>query len=274
MVFKENITKIKCASRRVSVAISEKYTKIKGVTGEADDSIKSYISTQLIGLFFGFLGFLSIGTAVCMDKWLVEEHLTARMGGVLERDACKRPFLMSPVQKHDKAQHRKLKGAHGRSKHVPNKDEIDAIMMKANEEDFLNQTDIKTRGIKNSLKRKNRKNKKTPENQEKMKLLQILNKPVATLAGFKGLFRECLINHNGPHPDFYREKGSTNSQTQWCQGIRCECTNYWTTVHAANLDPVFITVIVMVLTGLCLLLTGTVAGVYGIYKTVQKRQIY
>lgn len=253
---------LRTISRRVSIAVSEKIHKVYKVDNRTN---KSYLNTQMIGLFFGFLGFLSVGTAVCMDKWLVEEHLTARMGGILEKDACKRPFLMSPVKKHDKNQHKNLHNKFRQTPHIET-DTVNEIDEQIHEiDDSMPQNFTAVEELPEKQIRKKGKNK---ADAEKTALLQILNKPVATLAGFKGLFRECLINHAGPHPGFDREKEGTNSQTQMCQGFRCECTDYWTTVHAANLDPMFITVIVMVLNGLCLLATGCVAGFYGIYRRV------
>ena len=107
------------------------------------------------------LGFLSICIAVVIDKWLVEEHLTARMGGILERNACRKPFLFNPVSKHDKVQHKNLKdGMYTKHREIV--------------------SDVRSGSVvRNEASHKNR-------------MLQILNKPVATLAGFKGLWRESL----------------------------------------------------------------------------------
>ena len=162
---------------------------------------------QLIGIFFGVLGMLAILVSICMDKWMIEEHLSARNGGILQHSAC--------------------------------------------------------RGKADNLRPETRKHSKS---REESMIQEILNKPVATLAGYKGLWRECIIEFEGG----FHENGEMHSgeEIRFCGGKKCECVNYLKSVHSGNVDPVSTTVKAMVITGLSLISIGVGAGVYGLYSQV------
>ena len=162
---------------------------------------------QLIGVFFGLLGMLAISLSISMDRWMIEEHLSARSGGILQYSACK--------------------------------------------------------GKADNLRPET---KKYAKSREDSIILEILNKPVATLAGYKGLWKECILEfENSFHSDGTIHSGEERTV---CLGQNCECVNYLKSVHSGNVDPVMITVRAMVLTGLCLIFIGVGAGVYGIYSQV------
>ena len=152
----------------------------------------------------------SISLAIYMDRWMIEEHLSARSGGILQHGACagKADNMKAEVKKHSSKRY---------------EDEIH----------------------------------------------EILNKPVATLAGFKGLWRECLIDFD-EDVGFHKNGGEQHigEEKSLCSGQSCECVNYLKSVHSGNVDPVSTTVKALVLTGLSLIIVGVGAGVYGLYCQV------
>ena len=44
--------------------------------------------TQLIGITFAVISALALTAAFFKDQWLIEQHLTARLGETLSDDAC------------------------------------------------------------------------------------------------------------------------------------------------------------------------------------------
>ena len=70
---------------------------------------------------------------------------------------------------------------------------------------------------------------KDEQKEKESQVEKIMNKPVATLAGFKGLWRECTFQYNTHTTSSGKDarKKSHKEAPIICDGQKCDCTYYW-----------------------------------------------
>ena len=227
--------------------------------------------TQLVGIIFGGISFLSLSYALFNDKWLVEEHLTPRFGSSLPKGACGNYDL-----------------DYGNGKERPVYVPARKTYFPDQEESLQDRNDRVNR-ITNSTARTLVKEKETTQFSHHPKKVGIefsnnvlvSNRPVAKESGYKGLWRECVVAHH-----FIPNKGvhgTVNFRFRTTRSIGIESFVYSTPVMVTkskfmldtcnhylesptHFDPVHIAIIVLVVISIFLFFSE-------VFKTVEFKKL-